>query len=140
MDEPAELKFCREVKNQKIVIKQCCNQKIFDTCPGFLQNLDQEPDGALKTVFLKYSYNFGIDEPTDLKICEEVKYQKIFDPCSGFPQNLDQGPDEALKTVFLICGWNFGMDEPTDLKFCRGIKHQKVRHGSRVFTKFGPGA
>ena len=44
MDEPRGLKFCREVKYQKI----------FDTCSGFFQNLDQESDGALKTVFLKY--------------------------------------------------------------------------------------
>ena len=36
-------------------------------CPGFFQNLDQGHDGALKTVFLKYGYNFGMDETTDLK-------------------------------------------------------------------------
>ena len=41
MDEPTDLKFCREVKNQKI----------FDTYLGIFQNLDQGPDGALKTVF-----------------------------------------------------------------------------------------
>ena len=57
MDEPTDLKFCREAKNQKI----------FDTCPGFLQNLDQGPDGALKTFFLKHAYNFGMDEPRDPK-------------------------------------------------------------------------
>ena len=43
-DEPRGLKICRELKHQKI----------FDTCPGFFQNLDKGPDGALKTVFLKY--------------------------------------------------------------------------------------
>ena len=31
------------------------HQKIFDTCPEVFQNLDQGPNGALKTVFLKYS-------------------------------------------------------------------------------------
>ena len=35
------------------------NLKIFDTCPGFPQNLDQGPDGTLKTFFFKYRYNFG---------------------------------------------------------------------------------
>ena len=30
------------------------HQKIFDTCLGVFQNLDQGPDGALKTVVLKY--------------------------------------------------------------------------------------
>ena len=40
-DESRGLKFCRELKHQKI----------FDTCPGVFQNLDQWPDGALKIVF-----------------------------------------------------------------------------------------
>jgi len=40
MDEPRGLKFCRELKYQKI----------FDTCPGVFQNFDQGPDGALKIV------------------------------------------------------------------------------------------
>ena len=44
MDEPRGIEFCREVNYQKI----------FDTCPGFFQNLDQGPYGALKNVFLKY--------------------------------------------------------------------------------------
>ena len=44
MDEPTDLKFCREVKHLKV----------FDMCLAFFQNLDQGPDGALKTVFLKY--------------------------------------------------------------------------------------
>ena len=39
-DEPGDLRYCREVKYQKI----------FDTCPGVFQNLDQGPDGVLKTV------------------------------------------------------------------------------------------
>ena len=69
MVEPTDLKFFREVKNQKI----------FDTCNGFLQNLDQGPDGALKTVFLKYGYNFEMDKPTDLKFRRGVKNKKIFD-------------------------------------------------------------
>ena len=30
------------------------HRKIFDTCLGVFQNLDQGPDGALKTGFLKY--------------------------------------------------------------------------------------
>jgi len=94
MDEPRGLKLFREVKYEKI----------FDTCPGFFQNLDQGPDGALKTFFLKYAWNFGMDEPTDLKFCREVKNQKIFDTCPGFFQNLDQGPDGALKIVFLKYG------------------------------------
>ena len=41
-DEPRGLKFCRELKHQKI----------FDTCPGVFQNLYQGPDEALKIVFL----------------------------------------------------------------------------------------
>ena len=43
-DEPVVLKFCGEVKNQKI----------FDTCLGVFKNLDQGPDVALKTSSLKY--------------------------------------------------------------------------------------
>ena len=41
MDKPRDPKFCRRVKHLKI----------FDTCPGVFQNLDQGADGALKTVF-----------------------------------------------------------------------------------------
>ena len=40
-DESRGLKFCRELKHQKI----------FDPCPGVFQNLDQGPDGALEIVF-----------------------------------------------------------------------------------------
>ena len=76
MDEHRGLKG-REVKYQKI----------FDTCPGFLQNLEQGPDGALKTFFL---------------LCREVKNQKIFDTYLGIFQNLDQGPDGAFKTVLFL--------------------------------------
>ena len=39
-DEPRGPKFCRELKHQKI----------FETCPGVFQNLDQGPNGALKIV------------------------------------------------------------------------------------------
>ena len=39
-----DLKFSREVKHAKI----------FDTYPGVFQNLDQGPEGILKTVFPKY--------------------------------------------------------------------------------------
>ena len=92
MDEPTDLKFCREVKNQKI----------FDTCPGFLQNLDQGPDGALKTVFFKNRQNFGRDEPRDPNSFLRVKHQKIFDTCLTVFQSLAQGPDGALKTVFFF--------------------------------------
>ena len=67
-------------------------------CREFFQNLDQGRDGALKTVFLKYGFNFGMNEPTDLKFRREVKNQKIFDICPGFFQNLEQESDGALKT------------------------------------------
>ena len=89
MDEPRGIKFCREVKYQKI----------FDTSLGVFLNLDQGHDVALKTVFLKYDLNFGMNEPTDLMFCREVKHQKVFDMCPGFFENLDQGPDGALETV-----------------------------------------
>ena len=65
--------------------------------------MDQGPDGVSKTVFPKYGWNFGMDEPTDLKFCRDVKHQKVFDVSWIFP-NLDQGPEGALKTVFLKYG------------------------------------
>ena len=103
--------------------------------------MDQGPDGALKTVFLKYGYNLGMDEPADLKFCKEVKDQKIFDTCPGFLQNLDQGPDEALKTVFLKYRYYFGMNGPRDLKFFSNNRESKnIGHMSRGFPKFRPGA
>ena len=36
-------------------------------CLGVFRNLDQEPDGVLKTVFFKHGQNFGSDEPKDPK-------------------------------------------------------------------------
>ena len=49
MDNPGDLKFCREVKYQKM----------FYMCPGIFQNVDQGSlDGALKTVFHKYDKKF----------------------------------------------------------------------------------
>ena len=82
MDEPIYLKFCRELKHQKI----------FHTCLRAFQNLDQGPDGALKTVFLKYGQKFGMAEPSELTFCRKVKHQKVsrvfpkFEPgaCYGF--------------------------------------------------------
>ena len=94
MGEPTDLKFCREVKNQKI----------FDTCPGFLQNVDQGPDGTLRTVFLNMVITL---EGMNLELRNfflNVGHQKIFDTCLGVFQNLDQGLDGALKTVFLKYG------------------------------------
>ena len=76
MDKPTDLKFSRGVKHLKIfdTCREVKHQKIFDTCPGFLQNLDQGSDGALKTLFLKYREKVGMDELTDLKFCREVKH------------------------------------------------------------------
>jgi len=92
MDEPRSLQFCREVTSQKI----------FDRCPGFLQNLDQRHNGALKTVFLEYGKNFGIYEPKGQKFRRGKTSKNISQ--YRFFQNLDQGPDEVLKTVFLKYG------------------------------------
>ena len=52
-DEPKGLKFCRELKHQKI----------FGTCPGVFQNLDQGSDGALKNIFVKYGWKLEMYEP-----------------------------------------------------------------------------
>ena len=52
-----DLKFSGEVKHAKII----------DTSPGVFKNLDQGPDGVLKTVFPKYGQDFGMDESKDLK-------------------------------------------------------------------------
>ena len=41
---------CMNLETQKKIE----HQKIFDTCLGVFQNVDQRPDGAVKTVFLKY--------------------------------------------------------------------------------------
>ena len=49
MDEPRDQNFFLKIEHRKI----------FDTCLGVFQNLDQGPDGALKTVFLKYGWSFG---------------------------------------------------------------------------------
>ena len=38
-----------------------------DTCLEVFQNLDQGPVGALKNVFLKYGYYFGMDGPRGLE-------------------------------------------------------------------------
>ena len=43
MDEPTDLKFCREVKKQKI----------FDTCPEFFQNLDQGLENCFSLIWLE---------------------------------------------------------------------------------------
>ena len=42
MNEPRDPKFFLKIEHQKI----------FDTCLGVFQNLDQEPNGALKLFFL----------------------------------------------------------------------------------------
>ena len=73
MDEPRNLKFCREVRYQKI----------FDVCLGIFQNLDQRLDGVLKTVLFKYGYNFGMDEPIYLKFGREMSNKKYFTRVSG---------------------------------------------------------
>ena len=93
MDNSRDPKFRREVKHQKI----------FDTCSRILRNLDQWPNGALKTVFLKYGWNFGMDKPKHLKFCRENldAYQNLDQrPLGGVLKNLVQGPNGALKTVF----------------------------------------
>ena len=90
MHEPTDLKFCREVKHQKI----------FNTCPGFFQSLDQGPDGALKIIFLKYGLNFGMDKPRELKFCRGVKHLKIFDICSGFTEIWTMGLEWGLENCF----------------------------------------
>ena len=91
MDKPKDLKFFSGLKNLKI----------YDTCPGIFQNLDQGPDGVPETVFPKYGKNFEMGESRDLKFCREVNHQKMFHMCPGVFQNLDQGPlDGAVKTVF----------------------------------------
>jgi len=51
VDKPRDLKFCSGVKYLKI----------YDMCPRIFQNLDQGPDGVLKTVFLKYGWSFGME-------------------------------------------------------------------------------
>ena len=68
MAEPSELAFCRKVKHKKV----------FDTCPGFFENLEQVPDGALKTFYLKYGWNCGMDVPRDLEFCRKLKHQNKF--------------------------------------------------------------
>ena len=64
--------------------------------------MDQGPNGALETVFLKHGYNFGMDKPRDPIFFKKIEHQKIFDTCLGVFQNLDQGPDGALKIVFFL--------------------------------------
>ena len=85
-----DLKSSREVKHAKI----------FDTCLGVFQNLDQGPDRVLKTVFLNMATTLEWENLETCNFFQTIENQKILDPCLGVVQSLDQGPGGALKTVF----------------------------------------
>ena len=62
--------------------------------------MDQGPGGALKTVFLKHGYKFGMDGPRDLKFFLNDRASKNIGPVyRGFPK-FGSGAGWGLENCF----------------------------------------
>ena len=77
MCEPRDVKFRKALKTLAHV-------------PGF-SKIRIWPDGALKTVFLKYRKNFKMYKLRDTKFYRDVKHQKYFTRVPGFSKILTRG-------------------------------------------------
>ena len=78
------------------------NQKILDTCLGVFQNLDQGPGEALKTVFLKYGYYFGMDGPRGLKFFLNNRESKNIGHVSRIFPKFGPGTGWGLENCFFF--------------------------------------